>query len=432
VNKIILIFIFLFLINCSFNKNSKFWSKSKEIKKELDLIEIFKKEETLKREFNSNVKVRLISKPIKNSFINNFDNNNGRTNFTGLIDKSSRYNFSKIKDFSLIEPELSLQKDAFYFFDNKGSILKFQSSTGKLLWKKNIYTNREKKMNPIIFMDNNNEILIVADTISKYYAINSYNGELVWKKNNTSPFYSQIKIYKDKFFVLDFENVLRCFSIKNGDELWNIKSEKTLLKSHKKLSLVIINNRLIFNNSVGDISAIDLNTGKLIWQTPTVSRTIYTDILFLKVSDIIGDKNNVYFSSNKNNFFSINIENGFINWQQKINSSLRPTISDNFIFTISEEGYFVLIDKRNGNIVRSTFIFDRFKEKVLKKIKPVGFILGADKTYLTTNNGKLIIIDTLTGKSENILNIDRDKISRPFVLNQELFIIKDNSIIRLN
>ena len=93
--------------------------------------------------------------------------------------------------------------------------------------------------------------------------------------------------------------MLRCFSIKNGDELWNIKTEKTLLKSQKKLSLVIINNRLIFNNSVGDISAIDLNTGKLIWQTPTVSRTIYTDILFLKVSDIIGDKNNVYFSSNR-------------------------------------------------------------------------------------------------------------------------------------
>ena len=62
----------------------------------------------------------------------------------------------------------------------------------------------------------------------------------------------------------------------------------------------------------------------------------------------------------------------------------------------------------------------------------MGFILGVDKTYLTTNNGKLIIIDTLTGKSENILSIDRDKISRPFVLNQELFIIKDNSIIRLN
>ena len=142
--KIILIFIFLFLINCSFNKNSKFWSKSKEIKKELDLIEIFQKEEILKREFNSNIKVRLTSKPIKNSFINNFDNNNGRTNFTGIIGKSSRYNFSKIKDFSLIEPELSLQKDAFYFFDNKGSILKFQSSTRKLLWKK-IFIQKEKK-----------------------------------------------------------------------------------------------------------------------------------------------------------------------------------------------------------------------------------------------------------------------------------------------
>ena len=64
-------------------------------------------------------------------------------------------------------------------------------------------------------MDNNNEILIVADTISKYYAINSDNGELVWKKNNTSPFYSQIKIYKDKFFILGFKYIWLLFNSKN-------------------------------------------------------------------------------------------------------------------------------------------------------------------------------------------------------------------------
>ena len=55
-----------------------------------------------------------------------------------------------------------------------------------------------------------------------------------------------------------------------------------------------------------------------------------------------------------------------------------------------------------------------------------------DNIYLTTNTGKLMIIDIKEGKTNSILKIDNDRISRPFVLNQNLYIIKENSIIRLN
>ena len=63
---------------------------------------------------------------------------------------------------------------------------------------------------------------------------------------------------------------------------------------------------------------------------------------------------------------------------------------------------------------------------------PVGFIIGLNNIYLSTNNGRLFIIDIATGKRVSILKIDNDKISRPFVLNQNLYIIKENSVIRLN
>ena len=31
------------------------------------------------------------------------------------------------------------------------------------------------------------------------------NGDLVWSKRNLAPFNSQIKIYKDRFFIIDFK-----------------------------------------------------------------------------------------------------------------------------------------------------------------------------------------------------------------------------------
>ena len=131
------------------------------------------------------------------------------------------------------------------FFDNKGSIIKFDNSS-KLIWKKNFYTKSEKKINPILFFGSNKDTLVVADSVAKYYAININNGELLWSKYNSSPFNSQIKTHKNKFFVIDFENILRCFSIKDGTEIWNFKTEKSFTKSQKKLSLVIVEDKVFF------------------------------------------------------------------------------------------------------------------------------------------------------------------------------------------
>ena len=58
--------------------------------------------------------------------------------------------------------------------------------------------------------------------------LNLTTGELIGLKKILSPFNSQIKIYKDKFFSIDFDNTLRCFSIKDGSEIWNLQTENLL------------------------------------------------------------------------------------------------------------------------------------------------------------------------------------------------------------
>ena len=427
-----LLIIFVFFSNCSFNKNSKFWTNEKIKKEEQDNSEeIFKNEETLKSEFNSNLKISLYSKPIKKSFINNFDNNNGRVNYSGNLKNKSKFKFSKIENIYRYNPEISFEKNNIIFFDNKGSILKFNEES-KLIWKKNYYSKIEKKQNPILFFANNKKILIIADNIAKYYALDIETGKLLWSKNNIAPFNSQIKIYKNYFFVTDYNNTLSAYSIKDGTRSWSIKTETSLVRSQQKLSIAVVNKKVIFNNSIGDISSVDIETGELMWQTPTQSSVIYDDSFFLKTSDIIADNKNLYFSNNKGVFFSLDINKGTLNWKQNINSYLRPTLIDNYIFTVSDEGYFFIIEKISGNIIRVTDIFKNVKPKKRNKMKPTGFIVGKNDVYLTTDNGRLLVVDITTGKIKSTIKVDRDKILRPSVLNESLFVITENSIVKID
>ena len=433
-NKIILFFIFAFSITgCSFNKNSKFWTVSQNISEENNpnYKKIFVEEEALSQELNADLIIKLEENIISNLSRGNYFNNVGRLNYDGLLKKSSRYKFKKIKNFHRFEPTISFNGNNIIFFDNKGSILQFNEQS-KLIWKKNHYSKMEKKLKPILQFANNKNFLIVADNIAKYYAVDLSDGKLLWSKNNLAPFNSQIKIFKDKFFIIDFSNTLRCFSIKDGEELWNIRTENSMIRSQKKLSMVIVNGLLYFNNSIGDISAVDINNGELLWQLPTQSSLIYEAAFSLETSDIIADTNTLFFSNNKNQFFSIDLGTGSFNWENKVNSSLRPSLVGNYLFTISNEAYLIIIEKNSGNIIRVTDVFKNFKKKKRDKFKPVGFVVGLNNIYLSTDNGRLLVIDISSGKTISILKIDSEKISRPFVLEKNLFVIKDNAIIKLN
>ena len=432
-NKILNLFLIAILLSsCSFNKNSKFWTSETITKVEEKKFEkIFSDEKALNKELNTNINLNFSSNLKKAKLSKELTNNDGRVNFDGSLKKSTKYKFSKIKNFYQFEPVISFNKENIIFFDDKGTILKFDKNS-KLIWKKNYYSKVEKKLDPILQFASNDKFLVVADNLTKYYILNLDTGDLVWSKNNPAPFNSQIKIYKDRFFIIDFTNTLRCFSIKNGEELWNFQTESSLIRSQKKLSMVIVGDVVYFNNSLGDISAVNLNDGGLLWQLPTQSNVIYESAFSLETSDIIADENNLFFSNNKNQFFSIDIKSGNFNWENTVNSNLRPTLIENFLISVSLEGYLIVIDKITGNIIKITDVFENFNPKKRKEIFPTGFIVGLKNIYLSTNIGRLLVIDIKSGKTISTLKIDNDKISRPHILNKNLYLVKDNAIIKLN
>ena len=427
--KLIALILILFINHCSFNKNSSFWSNIK-VKEDKSKKELFKKIEIANFEVNEDLDINIENiKFTKNNHESNLTNNSGRLNFDGKLKKAKKYSFKKIPKFDEFEPEIIFDEKNIIFFSNKGNILKFDNKS-KLLWKKNYYTKEEKKLKPILFFAKSKKTLIVADSTAKFFALDIDTGELLWSKNNSSAFNSEIKIYEDQFFLIDYENVLRSFSIKDGSEIWKMKTDNSLLKSQKKLSIVIKDKKVFFNNSVGDVMAADINSGNLLWIVPTLRKTNYSSNYFLKMSNLVIHKDSIYFSTNMNEFYSIDINNGLINWTQSINSSLRSTIINNNIFSVSDEGLFSVINSKNGTIIRRTDLFSEIKNSK-NKIKPTGFVVGKNKIFTSLNNGRILITNVKDGKTISSLKITNDYISRPFVLNEYLFVIKDNGIIKI-
>ena len=428
---IILIIALIFLNQCSFNENSRIWKdKENKLEAQKNIKKVFLEDKKITTEFNQELKLDLSIIKFNNKITDN-ENNYGSQNYEGLIDKIGNYKFSKFEDINQLNFKPIFLEDGLIFFDKKGAIIRYNDKT-KVLWKQNHYSKSEKKLRPKLDFIQDGENLLITDSIAKYYSVNINSGELNWSKNNIYPFNSDIKKHKNKIFVIDYKNTLRCYNISNGNECWNLKTEDSFTISNSKFSLIVINDKVIFSNSIGDITAVDIETGVIIWQLPTQSSSIINETYNFKISKLVSDGNSIIFSNNKNEFHSIDVKTGTINWINEINSNITPIITGNLIFTVSNEGYLIVIEKNKGNIIRVTDLFKYYKLKKRKKIKPVGFVIGNTNLYLTNTDGKMIVVDLNLGVVKRVEKVSGDFISRPFIVNDNIFVIKNGSIIQYN
>jgi outer membrane protein assembly factor BamB len=432
VNKIsLLILILLIVNNCSLKKKQGFWNKEQpNIAEVKNTKTILTKQSRLEKEFNSTLVVKISEGKLNKNF-NNSQNNIGELYYEGGLEKIGKYKFSKFNNFKHIDVQPAFYNEHVIFFDNKGTIILYDQNQ-KIIWKKNFYSKNEKKLRPRLNFAIKNNILIVTDDIAKFYTINIETGSLIWSKNNTVPFNSEIKIKDNIFYVVDYKNILRSISIKDGVEIWNFKTEESLTKSNTKISIAIKDKNIYFNNSIGDITAVNLKSGQLVWQLPTQSNNSIKYAFQLSNSKLVIHKDSILFSNNKNEFYSIDTTTGLVNWKNEINSNLRPVIIGKFIITISDKGYMYVIDKKNGNIIRINNLHQNYKVKKRKDIFTTGFIVAQNKVYLSNDEGKLIVADLSSGNIINEKKISGNKILQPYVSNNNLFLIKNGSIIRFN
>ena len=112
--------------------------------------------------------------------------------------------------------------------------------------------------------------------------------------------------------------------------------------------------------------------------------------------------------------------------------SSSKSFSEENVFIISENGFFVILDRKTGKIISSTNILKILKKRK-QETKISGFIMGSGKIYSVTLNGYLIVSSVKSGKAEYFKKIGDPIISSPIINNGKLYILTENSrIIGLN
>ena len=440
--KIFIFLIFILLTNCSFDNKTGIWGDSKKEKEKISKIELEQKKiisvEKIYSSENIFLKEVLLSKKIllpkskknldwKTSNLNN-ENLIGNIYLSGYQNKFLKKKIGKNK-FSIHSniTNILMHNNNIIFSDDAGNIFNINKN-GKVNWKKNIYKKSYKKIYKNLILSINRNNIFIADNIGFVYSINLISGNILWIKNYGKPIKSNMKIFNDKIFLIDMDNKIFSLDVKDGSLIWDVLSISSFIKLQNLLSLAISKDGYLFAiTSAADLYKINANTGELLWSRNTASSLYANATDFFISSDIAISDKQIVFSSGTSTF-SYNTNNGEINWITEVSFSGAPVISGSHIFIVTNNGYFVILEKDTGKITSSSNILKILKKKK-QKTQIVSFIMGSEKIYSTTLNGFLIISSAVTGKAGSFIKIGEKNIS-PLIINDgALYILTENSKI---
>ena len=340
-----------------------------------------------------------------------------------LKKKIGKNKFSLSKNF--ISPVIS--KDNIIFSDDRGTIFSINKK-GKIIWKKNIYRKLYKKIYKILSFAIYKDYVFVSDNIGFIYKLDIRDGKTIWIKNHSIPIKSNIKLFEEKIYLINQDNRLLCLNVNDGSMLWSSQSIRSFIKSQNLLSIAISKEKdLVILNSSGDLVKLKSRTGQIHWTLSALGSFYAHDADFFKSSKIVLIDNEIIFSTDASTF-SFNLTNGQLNWETDLGTTNTPIIDKNNIFVVTNNGYFLNLERKTGNIIWSTNILKILKKKK-QNTKITGFVLGSGKIYATTENGYLIISSADFGKVESFKKIGDPIYAPPIIYDGSLFILTQNSRI---
>ena len=430
------------LLNCSFDNKTGIWSGSKKEKdriselerkqkEKIDVVNIYSYSNEYKKEIIAK-KNSILSKPKKNASWQmsgmNLQNYLGNIYLPKIDNKflKKKIGKDKFKISKVVTPPVTNNENIF-FSDDVGTIYSV-NLRGGINWKLNIYKKMYNRIYKNLTYSIYKDKIFVADNIGFIYAINLNSGKLAWVKNLRVPLKSNIKIYKDQIFLVNQDNRLLCLDVEKGLKIWDIRSIKSFIKSQYFLALAISKNGdLVVLNSSNDLVKIQAKSGRIYWSVNIIDAISTHESDFFKSSDIVIADTDVIFSTSTS-IFSYNLNTGYRNWVENIGSKNIPIIDGSNVFSITDNGFLVNLDRKTGKVNWSTNILKSLKRK--NQITEIsGFIMGSGKIYAVTSNGYLIVSSASSGKVEYSKKIGDPIETSPIISNGSLFILTANSKI---
>ena len=320
-----------------------------------------------------------------------------------------------------------------YTLSNTGTIRCYnlikKDKQRSLVWSSEI--NKEISPKPIksiqggLSINEQGNIVYATTGYGYLIALDSKTGKQLWKYNFNTPLRSAPIIYKNNIIIVGINEKIYNIDSINHQIIWGYGANKSESVVARNISPIIKNNIVIAPFSSGELVALNIDSGKIIWKKQIgfgrTTLTIKNNLNSIVASPLI--KNNTMFVANSFDvFMALNINTGNIIWQKKLGVIKTPSLLNDWIFILDENNKLLVLQASTGKIKWTRNLINFTKEDDVINYSSPFFINS--QLSIVSNQGFLYQFDKNTGEQINSYNLyDKElETGLPIIINNYMYV----------
>lgn len=266
--------------------------------------------------------------------------------------------------------------------------------------------------------------------------IDANNGEVKYSHNFKMPIRSKAVQHNNLVFVTTIDNQTHAFDLNSKTVKWvnNGLDEKS--KIYGSPSPLVVNDKVIVTYSSGEIYALDIKTGGVIWYN-SVSAS-QNNVLNPSLNDIsitpIVDEDNIYVTTSEGAIIIIDKNSGEIQSsfeEERIYSDI--WIYAGYIYAVTQQGYLLIINEESQEVAFKELIAD--KETIEDYADELIFtapIIASDNLYVADNFGTLYVYDINSLEKLSNVEIDDEVYLRPIIIDGKMLLFDEDAELHIS
>lgn len=319
-------------------------------------------------------------------------------------------NVGKGTDELFIKLVPAVLNDKIFIADTRGNVAGLYADTGNNIWQ------NESELSITGGPGADNNLVMVGTSEGEVLCLSAETGEELWRSRVSSEILSSPKESDGVVIIRTIDGKIFALDASDGKRLWVYDRTVPALTLRGTSTPVIANGLIIAGFDGGRLTALQLKTGKLVWETKVAvsrGRSELERMVDIDAQPLIaGDT--IYVTTFQANVSALALDSGTILWQRDISSHSELAADDSNLYVTEDIGHVWAIDRFSGTSV--------WKQEKLAHRKVTGPTVLGDRVIVGDLEGYLHWLDKSTGAISGRVQIDDLPIlTQPIISNDTLF-----------
>lgn len=313
--------------------------------------------------------------------------------------------------------------------DSQNVVTALKASNGDRLWQVNL-TPEDIEGASSGGLSYDEGRLYVSTGFAQIVSLDARSGKVLWRQTLSGPIRGAPTARAGRVVVITVDDHTYCLAADDGQTLWTHQGtveQASLLAGN---SAAIDGNTVIVPYSSGELFALRIENGSVLWQDQVANVSKYQGVATL--ADITGrpivDRGKVYVMGHADTLAALDLRSGRRLWEREIGGMQSPWIAGEYLFTLTYNNEAVALDSKTGRILWVTQLQSwGDPEKKKDRIVWSGPVLASNRLIVGSSTGILASLSPYTGDVLGQIEISAGISVPPVVANGTLYFYTDEA-----